>query len=32
MTWADLFERATEYEVTERDVRDVLERRRSEND
>ncbi len=31
MTWADLFERATEFEVTESDVRDELERRRSDD-
>ncbi len=31
MTWADLFERATEYEATERDAREELERRRSDD-
>ncbi len=32
MTWADLFERAAEYDVAEDEVRDELERRRSEDD
>jgi hypothetical protein len=30
MTWADLFERAETYDVTEADIIDALERRRDE--